>query len=531
MASIQPQVPFSEKGTEDHLGHPGSSIPETPGSEDDQKKLQLGEEGLEGEEETPAIVIPLKYRIIAIVLIILFGTGNTYAGFVLGPLKTRLVRELKITNAQFSIVSSASSLINTLLPIIGGSIIDRYGGSRIALGSAVLCVAGTVLSACSSIDNRYTLLVGGEIILGLGSAIQDICQYKLYPHWFAGSHMGLIFGVNVAWSRIIQLVARLTAVPMADIGPGRYWGWALWIPCITTFASGFCVYAYYFFENRILPAQYRPPKPEVRNDQTLLNDWKDTVKSIVLLPKFYWIMNVTQMLQGGATRVWLRNVADIQVKSRGTSEQAAGYNAALQTVIPIILTPVTGLFFDKIGWRMVFVTTTSLIWLLVWGLAGFTKINFLAPVLVSSFAYVTNLIPFMATVPILLPSNELMGTAFGVWQSFQNAGTLIMDVASGAIQDKTPGHQYDRVFIVIMVFKAYDAFLGPFYDWLDGKWLGHQLRMPERKRRDKLVQLEIRGKTYEGHERSKFWTWTGCSVLSAMVVTGWALYIIYSMPR
>lgn len=98
-----------------------------------------------------------------------------------------------------------------------------------------------------------------------------------------------------------------------------------------------------------------------------------------------------------------------------------------------------------------------------------------------------------------------------------------MDVASGAIQDGTPGQQYDRVFIVIMVFKAYDAFLGPFYDWLDGRWLGHQLRMPERKRRDKMVQLEIRGQTYEGHEQNKPWTIIGCTILTAMVVTGWAV--------
>lgn len=242
--------------------------------------------------------------------------------------------------------------------------------------------------------------------------------------------MGLIFGVNVAWSRIIQLVARTTAVPMANIGPGRYWGWAMWIPCITTFASGVTVYLYYWFESKILPAVYRPPKPAIRNDKTLLQDWVETLRSIVLLPKFYWIMNITQMLQGGATRVWLRNIADIQVKSRGTDEQTAGYNAALQTVIPILLTPATGLFFDRIGWRMVFVTTTSLIWLLVWGLAGFTKVNFLAPVLISSFAYVTNLIPFMATVPILLPTNELVGTAFGVWQSFVSLPVLTLSYIS-----------------------------------------------------------------------------------------------------
>lgn len=92
--------------------------------------------------------------------------------------------------------------------------------------------------------------------------------------------------MNVAWSRILQLIGRVSAVPLADIGlAGReeYWGWALWIPAITTFLSGFCVYAYYYFETRILPEIYRPPKPAIRNDKTLLQDWADTFKGILRL--------------------------------------------------------------------------------------------------------------------------------------------------------------------------------------------------------------------------------------------------------
>lgn len=84
----------------------------------------------------------------------------------------------------------------------------------------------------------------------------------------------------------MQLIGRISAVPMADIGlPGNpdYWGWALWIPTITTFISGFLVYAYYYFENRILPEVYRPPKPEIRTDKTILQDWRDTLKSITRL--------------------------------------------------------------------------------------------------------------------------------------------------------------------------------------------------------------------------------------------------------
>lgn len=89
----RPQAQFEDKASNDGLDTPT----------DDDKKLALdqvdGEGPAEdGEEATPAIIIPLKYRITAIILIILFGTGNTYAGFILGPLKTRLVRELKISS-------------------------------------------------------------------------------------------------------------------------------------------------------------------------------------------------------------------------------------------------------------------------------------------------------------------------------------------------------------------------------------------------------------------------------------------------
>jgi len=48
------------------------------------------------------------------------------------------------------------------------------------------------------------------------------------------------------------------------------------------------------------------------------------------------------------------NLADIQTQTRGTSKLAAGYNSSLQGVIPIVLTPAVGAFFDRVGWRMPF---------------------------------------------------------------------------------------------------------------------------------------------------------------------------------
>lgn len=89
-------VPYEGKGNVAMLDDPRDA------SREKLEKIDNGveEEGSVGsdEEKKEAVQIPWKYRLTAIILIILFGTGNTYAGFVLGPLKTRLVRKLKISS-------------------------------------------------------------------------------------------------------------------------------------------------------------------------------------------------------------------------------------------------------------------------------------------------------------------------------------------------------------------------------------------------------------------------------------------------
>jgi hypothetical protein len=69
---------------------------------------------------------------------------------------------------------------------------------------------------------------------------------------------------------------------------------------------------------------------------------------------FFWIFCASQVLQNGAVSSYTSNLADIQTQTRGTSKLAAGYNSSLQGVVPIVLTPVVGYFFDRFGWRMFF---------------------------------------------------------------------------------------------------------------------------------------------------------------------------------
>lgn len=101
--------------------------------------------------------IPLKYRLMAFSLILLFSTGSAFAESTLGPLKSTLVKELNLNNAQFAGISTASNLVNTVLPLIAGSMMDYYGGLHAAAVSIAFCVVGSVVAACVSHHHRLRL--------------------------------------------------------------------------------------------------------------------------------------------------------------------------------------------------------------------------------------------------------------------------------------------------------------------------------------------------------------------------------------
>jgi len=92
------------------------------------------DEKIESETDQPATttetkVIPLRYRLAVFFMILVFATGSSYAEATLSPLKSTLVKKLKINNAQYGAIASASSLVNTILPIIGGIGMDHWGAT------------------------------------------------------------------------------------------------------------------------------------------------------------------------------------------------------------------------------------------------------------------------------------------------------------------------------------------------------------------------------------------------------------------
>lgn len=112
------------------LEHPhptGEVITYTAGSDDVKDEKIDAVSVVRSEIPHQVTDTPLHLRLIALSMILFFTTGAAFAESTLGPLKSTFVRELKINNAQFASISTASNLVNTVLPLIGGTVMDYYG--------------------------------------------------------------------------------------------------------------------------------------------------------------------------------------------------------------------------------------------------------------------------------------------------------------------------------------------------------------------------------------------------------------------
>ncbi|KAJ4208843.1 hypothetical protein NW759_013605 [Fusarium solani] len=483
--------------------------PQRSASEDKEKGVMDVTCPLPDEPEKPG-EFPLSWKITALVCGLMLSWGSSFSENTLGPLKKTLIRELDITNAQYGAISSATSLVNSILPILGGYGLDHYGVEWGSLVCSVAIFLGAVVSAASSNQDSFGLVMGGRIIMGFGSTVIETCTSKILAHWFQHRGLGLVYGLDLSIGKLIVLAAKASAVPMRDAS--SFWGRALWIPAIICFLNLLQNIFYVWWvrsrpEWTQMPTGQRKAKEEARSraalgqGQVVMNN--DTVG------------NVTKRT-GGTVGSFNGLNADIITQTRGSTEQLTGYTSALQQVIPVVCAPMIGTFFDFFGYRMTFVSVTSVIWILVYCLIGFTKVNALGAMIIASVASTMNALPFLASIPLMVPSQLELGLVFGIWKAFNNSGSVIVDMIAGRLQDLTPGQTYERVVGFFVAVKGLEFCLGLFYGVLDRRYLAGILTMSEKKR----LVVEKAGELGApvGRKPAKPFTFVGTVLLCSMII-------------
>ncbi|KAK4054331.1 hypothetical protein OIO90_003564 [Microbotryomycetes sp. JL221] len=501
---------------------------------DDEKQPSSHEHAAYGEEDadvTASVVAPVampwRYKWLALLVIVLLPIGNTWADSSMSPLKATLRRELKISNTDYGVIDSAGNIVNSVWPIIGGLALDWYGVNLGLLACTGVIFVGACLSAIACNISNWRLMAGGKILQGFGDAVLDSAQRKLLYHYFGSKGLAFAGGLELSVYRAISLIAGSTAVPISE-GTGWY-GWAFWIPAMWCLVSVMITIGYVIFDAKFVPKSIRltSNKAAAKLARDHVAKKRFNLSAYWLLPWAFWMLPSTMVMQSAAAGAFGGISPDL-IRMKGYTEAVAAFTANARQLIPLFLLPFVGLGIDRFGHRFHLIAFAPLLWILSYSLIGFTSVHPLVPVVFVSFCNLIQAFPIQATIPLLVRDQTKLGTAFGVYRAFNNAGSAIMDVVIGRLQDSTEDMAYTKVLYLVISLKALAFVLGLGYLFADFKYLGRGMTMSERARVEQESQIENpEDDPLTRRTVSKVWTWYGTGILFAMVVTGWVIFIYY----
>lgn len=124
----------------------------------------------------------------------------------MGTLKAIVKEDLGISNAQYGVLQSSVSVVNTILPILGGLFVDVFGTSLGSVLATTFIAGGNILVALSVSVKSFPIMVVGRVLYGLGSGSIVIVQGTILTHWFKGGGLSWAMGLQIAVSRLVGLL-------------------------------------------------------------------------------------------------------------------------------------------------------------------------------------------------------------------------------------------------------------------------------------------------------------------------------------
>ncbi|RUP09022.1 hypothetical protein BC936DRAFT_140105 [Jimgerdemannia flammicorona] len=122
----------------------------------------------------------------------------------LTPSPPHISQELGATNAQFSLLQSSLTLFPTILPLVGGIFVERFGAGPSSIAFSSFILLGQVLVLLATWTGNVNGMVGGFMIFGIGSGPIVTVQETILINFFKGQGLSLALGVGLMSGKIVR---------------------------------------------------------------------------------------------------------------------------------------------------------------------------------------------------------------------------------------------------------------------------------------------------------------------------------------
>lgn len=157
--------------------------------------------------------------------------GHCSTSYLLGPLKSRLARELGTSDIEFGLLISAISLNGTWTPLLGGVMASVLGTTLTSIiatglifgGKGGLCqvpiiahyFSGQLLVLLGDLQGSVRLMVFGLFVFGLGTSPLAVVQESIIVRFFNSHGLGVSMAIGLVAGKGVSFVSARTSYPLA----------------------------------------------------------------------------------------------------------------------------------------------------------------------------------------------------------------------------------------------------------------------------------------------------------------------------
>lgn len=363
---------------------------------------------------------------------------------VMSPLKPMLESQLGWSSSDYGWFTSAYGWFNVflLMLILGGIILDKMGVRFTGLMSCTLMIVGSSIKyyAVSSLTGAEGTIFGldtqvffaclGYAIFGVGVETAGITVSKIIVKWFKGKEMALAMGLEMASARLGTALALGITVPVAkyfeNISLPILFG-------VVLLCIGLIAFLVYCVMDKKLDASIDKENEEPE-EPFRISDIK-----FIVTNKGFWLIAILCVLFYSAVFPFLKYATDLMVNKYNVDPELAGLIPMLLPFGNILLTPLFGSLYDRIGKGATLMIIGSVMLILVHSLFALPFLDawwFAAAVMIV-LGIAFSLVPsaMWPSVPKIIPERQL-GTAYALIFWVQNWGLMGVPLLIGTVLDK-----------------------------------------------------------------------------------------------
>lgn len=392
---------------------------------------------------------------------------------VMSPLEVLLTKSvgeggLGWSSDAYGFFSGSYGLINVFLLMLffGGIILDKMGIRFTGVLACALMVIGVCIKffgvshdfGDSSIYLNIIIFKGdlpmsaavaslGFSIFGVGCEICGITISKIITKWFTGHELAMAMGIQVALARLGTAAAMMGSLPFAKAFGGKVS--APILLGLVLLIIGFLAFLVYVVMDKKLDRSIEEAKGEPSQSASSVEEAEDEKfhfrdLGLIFSNPGFWCICLLCLLFYSGVFPFLKFATKLMIANYNVPENLAGIIPGLIPFGTILLTPLFGSLYDKIGKgaTLMLIGSTMLAIIHFIFAIHILPYGWFAVIIMILLGVAFSLVPsaMWPSVPKIIPM-KLLGSAYAIIFYIQNIGLSLVPMLIGKLNGADPSYK------------------------------------------------------------------------------------------